>query len=212
MLFRSRMIPALPISGGPSWINSERYTILAKAEGTPSQPMMRGPMLRALLEDRFRLKIRPETREVRVYNLAVVKSGAKLKASQEGSCPTPNPAGGSFCPGSLWVSRKETTLVIYLQDTLNGFIRMLSQRLGRPIIDKTGISGTFDFHLEYAPDEISEGTPAGGEPTSPRGIFSDPTGPSIFTAVQEQLGLRLESAKGPGEFLVIDHVERPSEN
>ena len=204
----AKMIPSLPISGGPSWIDSERYTILAKTNGTPSQPMMRGPMLRALLEDRFQLRIRRETREVPVYLLTVAKGGPKLKPSREGSCPTPNPAGGS-CPGSIWVARKESNIVIDQQETIAGFIRMLSQRVGRPVIDKTGIKGTFDFHLEYAPDEFSGGATAEARV---QGGLPDVSGESIFTAVQEQLGLRIESAKGPGEFLVIDHVERPSEN
>jgi uncharacterized protein (TIGR03435 family) len=86
--------------------------------------------------------------------------------------------------------------------------------LDRPVIDKTGITGMFDFHLEFAPDETTAGVaspfaPVGG----PQGGPSDPAGgPSIFTALQNQLGLKLESAKASGEFLVIDHVERPSEN
>jgi len=161
-------------------------------------------MLQSLLEDRFQLKIRREIREVPVYVLTVAKSGPKLKSSQEGSCPTPNPAGGS-CPGSVWAERKGTSVVVDQQDTPDGFSRMLSQRLGRPVIDKTGIKGMFDFHLEFAPDETTGGT-------APPDVATDPSGPSIFTAVQEQLGLKLESAKGPGEVLVIDRVERPSEN
>jgi len=202
-----QMIPTLPISGGPSWINTERFTINAKAEGTPSDPMMRGPMLRGLLEDRFQLKTHREIREVPVYVLTVAKGGPKLRASQEGGCfPTPNPAGGS-CPGSLWTVRKGSNLVVDQQDTLDGFTRMLLQRVHRPVIDKTGIKGMFDFHLEFAFDESAVGPAA-----DPGAAPSEPAGPSIFTAIQEQLGLKLDSAKGPGEFLVIDHAERPSEN
>jgi uncharacterized protein (TIGR03435 family) len=205
----SKMIPSSPISGGPSWINSDRYTILAKADGAVPQPMMSGPMLRTLLEDRFQLRVRREIREVPVYELTMAKGGPKLKPSQEGSCPTPNPAGGS-CPGSLWISKKGSNMVIDQQETIAGFIRMLSQRVGRPVIDKTGINGSFDFHLEFAPDEFSGGTR--GDPAIQAGALPDSSGPTIFTAVQEQLGLKLESARGPGEFLVVDHVERPSEN
>jgi uncharacterized protein (TIGR03435 family) len=206
---QTKMIPTLTITGGPSWINTERYTINAKAEGTPAQAMMRGPMMQALLEDRFQLKIRRETREVPVYELVAAKGGPKLKASREGTCPTPNPAGGS-CPGSVWVARKGSNLVVDQQETLDGFSRMLSQRVGRPVIDKTGLKGLFDFHLEFMPDEPAV-FPGDQGPTAPAAA-ADPGGASIFTAAQEQLGLRLEPAKGPGEFLVIDSIEKPSEN
>jgi bla regulator protein BlaR1 len=201
----STMFATIPISGGPSWINTERYAINAKAEGNPAQAMMRGPMLRGLLEDRFQLKIRRETREVPIYVLTVARGGPKLKASREGSCPTPGPPAGVSCPGSVWIARKGLNMTVDQQATLDDFIRMLTQRLDRPVIDKTGIKGMFDFHLEFAPDETAGGT-------APPDAATDPSGPSIFTAVQEQLGLKLESAKGPGEVLVIDHVEKPSEN
>jgi uncharacterized protein (TIGR03435 family) len=208
------MFATIPILGGPSWINTERYMINAKAEGTPSQPMMRGPMLQALLEDRFQLKIRREIREVPVYVLTVAKGGPKLKASKEGSCPTPGPPAGVSCPGSVWIARKGLNMTVDQQETLDGLARMLIQRLGRPVIDKTGIKGMFDFHLEFAPDETTGGTlPGGGDRAgAPADTPADPSGPSIFTAVQEQLGLKLDSARGPGEVLVIDRVERPSEN
>ena len=86
----------------------------------------------------------------------------------------------------------------------------LNGALDRPVIDKTGITGRFDFHLEYAPDQATPRFLPGGD--VPDAAPSDPPGPSIFTAVQAQLGLKLEPAKGPGEFLVIDSVVRPSDN
>jgi uncharacterized protein (TIGR03435 family) len=205
----------MPISGGPNWINSERYDINAKADGNPSQEMMQGPMLRALLEDRFKLKIHRETREVPVYALIVNKGGLKLHRFEEGSC-TP-----------IDFTRLDLSALLLAQEqkrcrgvarkigrnrsvdaqgmSLDEFSKIfLNGSLDRPVINKTGITGKFDFRLEYAPDD-----PSGGPPAAPS---NDPVGPSIFTAVQEQLGLKLEPGKGPGEFLVIDHVERPSEN
>jgi|HubBroStandDraft_1064217.scaffolds.fasta_scaffold117195_1 uncharacterized protein (TIGR03435 family) len=215
-------IPAL--SGGPSWINSDRYQINAKAEGPQSQGTMRGPMLRALLEDRFKLKIHRETKEVPVYALTVAKGGLKLQRVE--TCtpvdhtnrpPPPEPGqeppkSSGFCD-SLFFGNKgmNRTLDMHAM-SMKEFAQSLGV-LDRPVIDKTGISGMFDFHLEFAPDErtpnflpLPDSDPAGTAGATPAG-----SGPSIFTAMQ-QLGLRLEPAKGPDEFLVIDHVEKPSEN
>jgi uncharacterized protein (TIGR03435 family) len=215
-----RVTPSrIPIEGGPSWINSERYDIKAKAEGVKSQVLMHGPMLQALLEDRFQLKVHRETRDTPVYALTVAKGGAKLQPFKEGSCnpydiaatfpPPPPPENpcrsrGTMEGGMLTVNTQATTL--------DDFARFVLGVMDRPVINKTGIQGRFDFHLEYAPDETS--SPAVRDPSGlPRApTVTDPSGPSIFTAVQRQLGLRLEPTKGPGEYLVIDRVERPSEN
>jgi len=204
----------LPISGGPAWINSERFQINAKAEGTPSREMMQGPMLQALLEDRFKLKIHRETREVPVYALTVAKGGPKLHAFKEGSClaqtvpPTPPEPGQRLCGGPKIGGKGTTPTTAILE--YNGVsldeLKALGEFLGRPVINKTGIAGLFDFHLEFVLDESTPGVRL-SFPAS-----DDDPGPSIFTAIQEQLGLKLDSAKGPGEFLVIDSVERPSEN
>jgi bla regulator protein BlaR1 len=98
---------------------------------------------------------------------------------------------------------------------VSSVVRLLSQQLGRTVIDKTGLTGNYDFTLKWAPDE-SQGAmlrgPAGAQPGAESAPPTDSTGPSIFTAIQEQLGLKLESQKGPVEILVIDHAERPSEN
>jgi uncharacterized protein (TIGR03435 family) len=196
-----------PIEGGAGWINSERYQINAKAEGTPGAEVMRGPMLQALLEDRFKLKVRRETRDVPVYELTVAKGGLKLKPREAGACAPvsgkrpPNSCGNVFVnSGSLDVFG--ISMAEYAQDLRN--------ILNRPVIDKTGITGVFDFHLKYLNDEAIRGFVARDPVLAPA---SDPDGaPSIFTAVQEQLGLKLEPAKGPDQFLVIEHVERPSDN
>jgi uncharacterized protein (TIGR03435 family) len=201
-----------PIEGGPAWINSESYEINARAEDSVSLDVMNGPMLQSLLEDRFKLKIRRGTREVSVYALTVAKNGPKLQPFKEGSCtpvdrtqfvpfhpPSPDQvlanchATGRGAGPNLKVEAQGMSIADFVKIFLD------SHTVDRPVIDKTGITGLFDFHLEYAPDR--------GAPSD------DPaTGPSIFTALQEQLGLKLEPGKGPQEFLVIDSVERPSEN
>jgi uncharacterized protein (TIGR03435 family) len=201
----------IPIEGGPNWISSERYTINAEAEGAPTRAMMAGPMLQSLLEERLKLKVHRATREVPVYALNVAKGGPKLNPFKEGSCISVDLTSFSQAPlapgekrcrslgaisGPMWTVDAEGI-------TIEGFLDFLVfPTVDRPIIDKTGISGRFNFHLAYANPTL------GGDPAAP----SDPVGPSIFTAVQEQLGLKLEPTKGPGEFLIIDHVERPSEN
>ena len=211
----------IPIEGGPAWIHSERYNINAKAEGDASSEMMNGPMLQALLEDRFKLKVHREPREIPVYELVVSKGGLKLQPFKEGSCtpvdmtkfaPPPDPknchARGTRKGANQEVNAQGMRVDEFSKIFLNG-------PLDRPVIDKTGITGRFDFHLEYAPDQATPlflpvFRPGGDNPAAP----SDPAGgPSIFTAIQEQLGLKLgKAAKGPGEFLIIDSVQRPSEN
>jgi uncharacterized protein (TIGR03435 family) len=209
------------ISGGPGWVNTDRFDIVAKAErsaaaeNVPDDPrkmtdeqrktvadQMR-ERLRALLADRFQLTIHRETKEQSVYALVVGKSGSKLQESQmkEG-----NAGRGRMMMGRGQFSGQGVALQMLTQS--------LSSQLGRPVIDRTGLKGNFDFKLEWTPDPGQSGGPFGGGP--PPGADAppppDPNGPSIFTALQEQLGLRLESQKGPVEMLVIDKVEKPSEN
>ncbi len=223
--------------GGPAWIRSDGYDIEAKAEGNPSAQMMQGPMLQALLEDRFKLKMRRETKEIPVYVLTVAKSGFKLQPLKEGSCtpsdPLKPPAGltpadiraasASTCANSGTIGLRRAPGRPVTADfhgiTLDDFSKALDRALDRPIVNKTGIVGMFDVHMEFAPDEATPAFMPGGRllgyagPPTPPIQGDDPiAGPSIFTAMQEQLGLKLEGAKGTGEFFVIDHVERPSEN
>jgi uncharacterized protein (TIGR03435 family) len=210
------------IEGGPAWKDSDRYRINAKAEGNASPEMMQGPMFQALLEDRFKLKIHRETRAASVYALTVAKGGFKLRRVDAGSC-TPmdysqpaaprQPDEKPVCGVGGFGRRGSLAFADIPAVSLDEFAKRLGGRLDRPVIDRTGITGLFDFHLEFAPDEATPGLrgplPDGGDPNRP----SDQTGgQSIFTALQQQLGLKLEAAKGPVEFLVIDHVERPTEN
>jgi uncharacterized protein (TIGR03435 family) len=214
------------VTGGPAWLSSDTYDIEAKAEGNPSGPVMAGPMLRALLEERFKLKLHRETKQIPVYELTAAKSGFRLKPLPQGSCTPSAPfeiepqgltqnearaAAAQRCNWALGVNgRGQMNIHAATLDQMAAqFGHMLA--IDRPVVNRTGIPGIFDFHLEFTPGENvphvgfrDDGAP---EPAAP-----ESAGPSIFTALQEQLGLKLEPAKGPGEFLVIDHVERPSEN
>lgn len=195
----------VPISGGPPWIESERYSINATVDSAQNQAEMRGPLMQALLAARFGLRMHRETKQIPVYALTVAKGGPKLPRFQEGSCnpidltafppvvpENPCPSLGSMQGPNVTVEAKGSTVA--------DFCRFFLARLDLPVIDKTGLSGKFNFHLVYAPD-------GGGDTPS-----NDVPAASIFTALQRQLGLKLEKSTGPGQFLVIDHIERPSEN
>jgi len=204
---------SVPISGGSAWIDSDPYNIQAKAESNPSRQTMSGPMLQALLAERFKLRVHRESKEVPVYELRIAKNGSKLQAFQEGSCTPPDaakpgrPAKGPPDCGSFSIGLKGANVSLDVHKrTLAEFANQL--HLDRPVIDKTGLAGLFDFHLEFSPD----GTTAGFFPPGFALPALPDAGVSIFTAIQEQLGLRLEPARGPGETIVIDSVERPSED
>jgi uncharacterized protein (TIGR03435 family) len=190
----------LQISGGPGWIDSDRFDIEARAEGKPTDEMMAGPMLQTLLEDRFTLKVHRERRERPVYELTVAKSGFKLQPLKN-ACQIPDPCGVI----KMRSNGQNMTLDVRAM-SITDFSGFLG--LDRPVIDKTGVAGVFDFHLEFVLDGATPGNPFGGHDSTPSG---DGASPSIFTAIQK-LGLKLEPAKGPVEFLVIDHVEKPSAN
>jgi uncharacterized protein (TIGR03435 family) len=203
---------SVPIAGGPAWISSNRYTIDAKPDSPQSQETMRGPMLQALLEERFHLKVHREIREIAVYELTLASGGLKLKAFQKGSCVPIDFLNlqmstlESLAPDIHYcrnAGSEEGGIVTYeAQGTsLDEFAKVVLTSLDRPVINKTGIGGLFNVRLQYAPER-----------TDPASGAADPAGPSIFSAVQQQLGLKLVPARGPGEFLVIDSVERPSEN
>jgi uncharacterized protein (TIGR03435 family) len=204
------------ILGGPSWINTDRFDINAKADShdeidsatdpaklTDEQRMTalerERERLRNLLEDRFQLKTRRETKEQQVYALVLAKGGPKIQESKEGMGAMTRMGRGMLTAQGVTPAMLASTL---------------SQPLGRPVIDKTGLTGKYDIELKWTPDP-GQG-PAGLTGPLPPGVQlpppPDPNGPSIFTALTEQLGLRLESEKAPAEVLVIDRVEKPSEN
>ena len=201
------------VEGGPSWIRSDYYTIEATVNGSPSNALMQGPMLQSILEDRFKVKVHSETRDVPVFHVTVAPGGPKLRPFRQGTCvpinlhreepvPPPLPAGQRYCDS--FVTPKGATIAIHAEgSSVEEFVTLFLSTLSfaeRRVVDRTGITGLFDIELEFTPPRSAD-DPAAGQ-----------AGVSIFTALREQLGLRLESARGPGEFLVIDHVERPTEN
>jgi uncharacterized protein (TIGR03435 family) len=215
-LFVSSKLYGQQIKGGPAWISSERYTIDAKAEHPQSRETMLGPMLQALLEDRFKLKIHRETREVAVYQLTAGKGGPKLQAAEERGCAPfdaekLDPPQGTHLCGVLLRSLNPAVPTALYGATMVDLCRGLSQLLDREVVDKTGISGVFDIRLELSrADLFPLARRVSSDPDAPASA-SEPSGSSIFRALQT-LGLKLESGRGPGEFFVIDHVERPSAN
>lgn len=190
------------ISGGPKWLETDNFNIEAKADSTiPISITSEGGTqirltLQSLLAERFKLSVHRENKEGPVYELVVAKGGPKLKRVE------PNVEIPRLQLG--WGRLTGTAVPVSL------VARSLSQRLGRTVIDKTGLSDTYDFDLSYTPDPSQA---AGFGPSGPDALPPpDPNGPSIFTAVQEQLGLKLESGKGPVEVLVIEHAEKPDAN
>jgi uncharacterized protein (TIGR03435 family) len=193
----------IAISGGPAWTDAERYDIDAKAEAAQDTATLRGPMLQALLADRFKLRIHRETKEVPVYALTVGKGVPKLQPAQPGKCTArgaPRQPGLPSC-GIFAPSPAKDGSYMY-NTTLPYFCAQLSLVMDRQVIDKTGIDGAFDIFIETSP------TPA-AEPGDHS--LTGQLGSDILSAIQK-MGLKLGSAKGPKEFLVIDRVERPSEN
>lgn len=195
------------VTGGPGWMSSDRFDINAKGGGDGGRPSPEAfrPMLQALLAERFGLKFHKETKEVPVYALVAGKGPHKMKASE-------TPAGGGpEQRGMMRIGRGQANLQ---GATLAGLAQLLSQQLGRPVIDKTGIEGRFDVEMHWTPEPGQGGGPfGGGAPPPPEAAASaDGGGPSIFTAVQEQLGLKLDSQRGTVEILIIDNVSKPTDN
>jgi uncharacterized protein (TIGR03435 family) len=178
------------ISAGPVWLRTDPFEIVAKAPGdaspTPEQLRL---MLQTLLADRFQLKVHREKREGPVYALVVDKKGPKLTPST--AADSTFSAGGGTRAVRL-TFQKRTMEYLALQLSNQG-------GLGREVLDKTGLTGTYDFNLHWAPG--TDGNPP-----------PDSNEPGVFTALQEQLGLKLEPQKAPVEMLVIDHAEKPSPN
>ena len=199
------------ISGGPSWIESVPFDITARTEVTTIsdttdaslftddqrkiQMTTNRQRLQALLADRFQLRFHRETREQPVYALVVVKNGSRMKVSQN----APQGRDASMRRGRGRISGQHMSMAL-LAEGLTG-------ALGRTVIDKTGLTGTYDINLEWTPDAVP--TPGGTPDTA---APNDASRPSLFTALQEQLGLRVESEKGPVQQFVIDAVGKPSEN
>jgi uncharacterized protein (TIGR03435 family) len=213
------------IGGGPNWMATDRFDVEAKIDdGSPLPPAEMKLRVQALLEERFQLKLHRETRELPIYNVVISKGGHKVQLSKDQSPPDPRantsePPRRSNDPnyvpplprGRFGMMNTPTGMVLTgTAIPISTFVNLVQGQVDRPVVDKTNLKGLFDIRLKFTPLPVSaaatslttQGVPAGAEPN----------GPSIFTALQEQLGLRLEAARGPTEVLVIDHAEKPSAN
>jgi bla regulator protein BlaR1 len=208
-------LSSITITGGPAWTDSDLYEIDAKAGGPEGQLMMKGPMLQALLEDRFQLKVHRETREIPVYELSVAQGGVHLQPYQGNCVPWdydhPNPAGSRQCAAA----RPNSEGVAMEGWDMADLCYFLTVMLERPVMDHTGNTGRFDIQLEL-PAEARESlrrVPRGAPVrTDLRTSTMDPVLVSGITASMKRLGLNLDAATGAGEFVVIDGAQRPSEN
>jgi len=227
-------VQTFQISGGPDWLTSERFDVDAKMDSAVADALQkmsqddrtaaRQKMLQALLADRFKLTVQHDTKELPIYILVVGKNGTKLKevSPDAAAAVTPAPGrGGRGGSGSILMGFDSGSL------TLNGtavpivaLIRTLSQSLRRTVVDKTALAGRYDITLKWSPDDSGgpgpgfAGPPSAGSPTGPvaGGGAPESSGPTLLVAIQEQLGLKLESGKGPVDMIVISHVEKVSDN
>lgn len=186
------------ISGGPGWMDSDHYDIAAVTPGDvrPSRDRQM-TMLRGLLADRFKLTFHREQKVFSIYVLDIAKNGPKLK---------PSTAPRDAAPALISTVYPQHVLLPARNATMAEFASLMQRAiLDRPVVDKTGLSGKYDFDLDWAPDESQfDGDVSAASDDAPS--------PPLFTAIQQQLGLRLKATKGPVEALVVDTVERPSAN
>jgi uncharacterized protein (TIGR03435 family) len=208
------------LTGLPSWADSDRYDITAKpenGEGVTADDTR--AMVRSLLEDRFKFAYHTETKEMPIYALVIAKGGPKLQPAsgtkdvfdgRGGPGGLAPPPGGRGRGAMMRMGRGELSAA---GATIATLADQLSRIVGRTVIDKTGLTGNYDFDLKY--------TDEGGAPMMMRGPGADPNAPpppsetqtgSIFSALQEQLGLKLEAQKGPVDVYIVDHIDKPSEN
>src|SRR5215467_5229066 len=199
------------VIGIPDWTITERFDINARAAG-PISADERRLMMQVLLADRFKLAARKEKREVTILALMLNRADGKLGPNliENKTCILPNGARGETTPDPKTPVCGPKTggagRFLLVGQTMQQFTSLLALSLGRTIIDKTGLTARYDIDLSFAPErQLPPGVEIPGTP-------ADSNGPSIYTAVREQLGLKLEQQKDQEEVLVIDHIERPSEN
>jgi uncharacterized protein (TIGR03435 family) len=185
------------VTGGPAWLDSELYDIVGEpeAEGAPNRKQIEG-MIQKLLADRFKLTFHHDKKELTVFTLVVGKNGSKLTPSA--GDPKGLPGVGMGALGRMFAGNA------HMSD-FTGFLQAVV--LDRPVVDQTELTGRFDFQMKWTPDESQ----FGGRGGSAKNDAADAP-PDLFTAIQEQLGLQLKSAKIPVDVLVIDRVEKPTEN
>jgi uncharacterized protein (TIGR03435 family) len=202
------------VIGAPSWVKAERYDVRAKVNevDVPKLEKLsrieRNEMMMLVLKDRFRFAFHRETRELPVFDLVVAKGGVRLKEAVPGNTYENGLKDnqGKSSPGMMRVGYGQVDCQAI---PITGLVEILSQLTGRTVVDKTGLAGKYDVALRWTPED-SHAAPTGAENAT--GERMQESGLSIFTAIQEQLGLKLISAKGPVETLVIDHIEKPDAN
>jgi uncharacterized protein (TIGR03435 family) len=213
------------LAGAPAWLNTERYDIDAKMDSSTADALQklslddresaRRQMLKAILVDRLKITLHRETKELSIYSLVIAKNGPKLRVANPGDT-YPNGIPGFRQPGMSTTSSRSGSESMTAQAVpLSTLVRVLARALRRTVVDKTGLTGNYDFTLRWSTDESGmQSTPEGGGGlTGASGVPpTEPSAPTLFAAVQEQLGLKLERGKGPVEVIVIDHIERPSRN
>jgi len=193
-------VHAKQVIGAPAWMTTDKFDIDAKpdGEGAPNDKQWKG-MLQKLIVDRYKLTFHRDKKELSVYVLSVAKTGQKMTKSQG----DPNGLPGLFFrgrPGDLHVTNAN----------MADFAGLMQEAvLDRPVLDQTGITGRWDFNLNWTPDD-SQFSGMGAKIPPPTDGASQP--PALYTAIQEQIGLKLDATKAPAEVMVIDHVEKPSEN
>jgi len=206
------------VLGAPDWLSSERYVIDARMDAATmdalkklsreDKTLARRQMLQALLADRLKLKIHRETREFPVYFLMVAKNGSKLQQAK----PDDTYANGVKGRGGLMGQGMSSSTGRFASSVtaqgvpISSLTAFLAGPLGRPVLDKTELAGKFDFTLKFTTERPGPDDTLNGQPMPGFDL------PFLFEAVQQQLGLKLESGKGPVEVIIIDHLERPSGN
>lgn len=209
------------IVGAPTWVGSARYDIEAKVGSNDTDalrqltPDERGLMMQPLLADRFQLKVHTETKDLPVLVLTVAKGGPKLHEAKPGDTYPNGIKGFDGKGGGAGLMHMGPGQLTAQGLPISSFVQLLSQQLGHVVQDQTGLTGKYDFALQWTPDQDNSAMmkgPGGGPPGLGDAPPADSAGPSLLTALQEQLGLKLESQKAPVPVLVIDHVEPPSEN
>ena len=215
------------VLGGPNWLDTERYDVLAKVDGPAPPAQALTSMIQALIEERFQVKVHKEARDSAVYILSVTTPGHKLQPTVAGSCilvdlgnlqPQPVPSGQTkpkYCGLGQMRSSGSQVIADWVGVNMADLAgRMLPSFLDRPVVDRTGLAGQFDVYLEFVPDHGASGAVRlNGEVNAEVAATSaDLGGPSIFVALEKQLGLKLSPGKAPVEVIVVDRAERPSAN
>ncbi len=217
----------IEVQGGPGWLDTERYDVLAKSE-VSAAGRSAAPMLQKLLEERFKVKVHKEIKNSAVYILTAANGGPKLQSAKAGSCiemdlnnirPPAPPKTGQTIPNYCGMGRARSNGSLMVADwygvsTAELAGRMLISAVDLPVVDQTGLTQRFDVHIEYVPDRHTTGpVTLNGVVRDLPTVSPDPTaGPSIFSALEKQLGLKLKQGKAPLDVIIVDHAEKPTAN